>query len=89
MDAFCGTLRSASHLANPTKSVFCGEENGFWGEMITWSLSNRVGACKIGKKLNLEERGRKIKPGVAYSVLTRENSNQTLVSICLSLFMST
>ncbi|KAG6413405.1 hypothetical protein SASPL_126114 [Salvia splendens] len=78
MDAFCATLKSASHLANPTKSVFCGEENGFWGEKITWSLSNRAGACKIGKKLNLEKRGRKIKPGVAYSVLTRENSNQTL-----------
>ncbi|XP_042004535.1 glucose-1-phosphate adenylyltransferase large subunit 1-like [Salvia splendens] len=78
MDAFGATLKSASHLANPSKSVFGGEENGFWGEKITWSFSNRAGACKIGKKLNLEKRGRKIKPGVAYSVLTRENSNETL-----------
>lgn len=83
MDACCATLKSTSHLANVSRSAFCSEENGFWGEKIRGSLNNCARAYQFGKKLSLEKRGRKIKPGVAYSVLTRENSNETLVSICI------
>lgn len=78
MDACCATLKSTSHLANVSRSAFCSEENGFWGEKIRGSLNNCGRAYQFGKKLSLEKRGRKIKPGVAYSVLTRENSNETL-----------
>lgn len=86
MDACSATLKSTSHLANVSKSAFCSEKNGFWGERIRGSLNNCARAHQFGKRLSLEKRGRKIKPGVAYSVLTRENCNETLVSICISHF---
>nr|AAF66436.1 ADP-glucose pyrophosphorylase large subunit [Perilla frutescens] len=79
MDACCATLKSTSHLSNVSKSAFCGEKNGFWGEKIKGSLNNCARAYQFGKKLNLEKRGRKIKPGVAYSVLTKKNINETLM----------
>lgn len=84
MDACCATLKSTSHLGNVGKSVFCSKDNGFWGEKIGGSRDNFVRAYQCRKKLNLERRGRKIKPGVAYSVLTRDNINQTVVSISSS-----
>ncbi|KAK6136576.1 hypothetical protein DH2020_029690 [Rehmannia glutinosa] len=67
MDACCATLKPKTHLSK-------NWENGFWGEKIK---NNCVWANKLGKKLSLEKNGKKIKHGVAYSVLTRESSKET------------
>ncbi|KAL7156623.1 hypothetical protein ABFS83_02G021600 [Erythranthe nasuta] len=75
MDAYCATLKPTAHLANSRKGVFCNEESsGFWGDKIRGSLNNYI---QFGKKLNLENNGRKIKPGFASSVLIRETDNET------------
>lgn len=74
MDSCCAILNPTTHLPNLGKTGSCNEENGL-------SFLNNCGwANKLGKKLSLEKKGRKIKTGVAYSVLTRENDNETVVS---------
>ncbi|KAG8368219.1 hypothetical protein BUALT_Bualt15G0022400 [Buddleja alternifolia] len=78
MDACCATLKSTSHLPNLSKSVFSNGENAFWGEKIRGGLNNCSWPNNLGKSLNFEKNGRKIKPGIAYSILTRENHNETL-----------
>lgn len=72
MDACCATLKSTTHLPKT------GSGNGFWGEKIRGSLNECGWASQLGKSLSLEKMGRKIKPGMAYSILTRENSQKTL-----------
>lgn len=85
MDACCATMKSTTYLANVSRGGFCNGENGFWGEKIRGSLNNCALANQFGKSLSLEKRGRKIKPGIAYSVLIRENNKETLVSISIQL----
>ncbi|KAL3614055.1 Glucose-1-phosphate adenylyltransferase large subunit 1 [Castilleja foliolosa] len=69
MDACCATLKPGTHLA----TGFCDGENGFLGEKIRGSLNNCCwGYNQLGKSSSLEKNWKKIKPGIAYSVLTRE-----------------
>ncbi|XP_073286994.1 glucose-1-phosphate adenylyltransferase large subunit 1-like [Primulina huaijiensis] len=70
MDACC-------HFGTLSRGGFVNGGNGFWGEKIRGSLSN-CWMNQWGNGLNLEKKERKIKPGVAYSVLTRENIQETL-----------
>nr|GMD05047.1 glucose-1-phosphate adenylyltransferase large subunit 1-like [Ipomoea batatas] len=66
MDAYCATLKSTTHLPR---------ESELWGKRM---LKNSVLVKQFGKSLKLERNGRKIKPGVAFSVLTRETGKETL-----------
>ncbi|GFP85891.1 glucose-1-phosphate adenylyltransferase large subunit 1 [Phtheirospermum japonicum] len=78
MDACCATLKPRTHLATANKIGFCNGENGFLGEKIRGSLNNCGWANnQLGKNLSLENNVKKIKPGFAYSVLTRESNNET------------
>ncbi|KAL6494816.1 Glucose-1-phosphate adenylyltransferase large subunit 1 [Orobanche gracilis] len=67
MDACCAILKvkPTTPLTNVSRNGFCNGEIGFLGEKIRW------------KSLNLEGKGRKIKPGITCSVLTRESDNET------------
>lgn len=69
MDACC-------HFGTLSIGGFVNGDNGFWGEKIRGSLSN--GWMNQWGKSSILEKERKIKPGVAYSVLTRENIQETL-----------
>ncbi|KAL3647204.1 hypothetical protein CASFOL_008172 [Castilleja foliolosa] len=77
MDACCATLKPRTHLA----TGFCNGENGFLGEKIRGFPNNcDWGYNRLGKSLSLEKNVKKIKPGIAYSVLTGESNNGTRVS---------
>ncbi|KAL0334714.1 UNVERIFIED_CONTAM: Glucose-1-phosphate adenylyltransferase large subunit [Sesamum radiatum] len=78
MDSCCATLKPTAHLGNLSKGGFGNGEKGIWGEKIRGSLSSCGWANQLGRSLSLENKGRKIKPGVAYSVLTRENNKETV-----------
>ncbi|GER50352.1 glucose-1-phosphate adenylyltransferase [Striga asiatica] len=72
MDACCARLKPIS------KNGFCNVESGFLGEKVRGSLSNcSWGNYQLGKNLSFEKMERKIKPGFAKSVLTRETNKET------------
>ncbi|KZV53371.1 ADP-glucose pyrophosphorylase large subunit family protein [Dorcoceras hygrometricum] len=77
MDTCSATFTVKSHLATGCRSGICGGENGFWGEKTKGSIDNCIWVNKFGKSSSLWRNGRKFKHGVAYSVLTRENSQET------------
>ncbi|XP_075501699.1 glucose-1-phosphate adenylyltransferase large subunit 1-like [Primulina tabacum] len=77
MDTCSATSTLKAHLATVCRSGICNGEDGFWGEKIKGSLKNCIWANKFRKSSSLGRDGRKCKPGVAYSVLTRENSQET------------
>lgn len=74
MDAYCASLKSTTRLPR---------ENEFWGRKIRERLNSNVLVNQSAKSLKLERNGRKIKPGVAFSVLTRETGKETLVSLII------
>lgn len=79
MYSSCATLKPLTHLGK-------GNKDGFWGEENRGSLNNPVWTKQMGKSLISGKRGRKIKPGVAYSVLTRENK-EALVNTIHSIYL--
>ncbi|KAA8536089.1 hypothetical protein F0562_028567 [Nyssa sinensis] len=70
MDSCCAILKSSTHLSNG--------DNGFWGESIRGSLENNVLVNQLGKSLSVEKRMRKIKTGVAFSIMTTSNGKETV-----------
>ncbi|CAI9765505.1 unnamed protein product [Fraxinus pennsylvanica] len=78
METCCATLKSTAHLTTGRKTGSGYGETGFWGDKIRGSLNNPSWVNNIGKILNLEKKVKKIKSGVAFSVLTRENDKETL-----------
>lgn len=68
---FCATLKSTANLPR---------ESEFFGGRIRGSLNNNVLVSQSRKSLKLEGKKKKIKAGVAFSVLTTENGRETLVS---------
>lgn len=76
MDSYCATLRANTHVTRPGKR---GGESGFWGEKIRGNLNNNVLANHLPKSFNTDQRARKIKTGVAFSVLTSNNATETLI----------
>ncbi|XP_059647660.1 glucose-1-phosphate adenylyltransferase large subunit 1-like isoform X2 [Cornus florida] len=78
MDSFCATLKSTTHLRKVPKGDLSNGDSGFFGERITVSQKTSVGVNQFGKSLRTEKRVRKIKPGVAFSVLTTNTDKETL-----------
>lgn len=76
MDSCCMALKVNAHLAQASKGGLKNEDQGFWGERLRGSLNNNVLVNQIPKRLSSGKNGRKVKPGVAFSVLT---SNDTAV----------
>ena len=64
-------------------NVSKGRSNGgsvFWGESIRGDLKSKDVGAQLWKSLRAENVVKKAKPGVAYSVLTPDIDNETLVS---------
>lgn len=74
-------MKSTAHLGGVTTGGFNNGEKEFFGEKIRGSLKNNFRINQLSKSLKLEKKENKIKPGVAYSVITTENDRETLVII--------
>lgn len=82
MDTCFVALKSTAHLGRVSKGGFENGEKEFLGEQIRGSLNNNnLRVNNLSKSLKLEKKESKIKPGVAFSVITTENGKETLVKI--------
>ncbi|KAK9270397.1 hypothetical protein L1049_025976 [Liquidambar formosana] len=77
MDSCFGTLKGNAHLMQVNKAGVSAGDNGFWGQRIRGSLKRRD-LSQLWKSLRTEERIRKVKPGVAFSVFTSDIDKETL-----------
>ncbi|XP_002283855.1 glucose-1-phosphate adenylyltransferase large subunit 1 [Vitis vinifera] len=78
MDSCCVTFKAKAHLAKASRGGLSNGDNEFWGERIRGSLNNSGWVSQLAKGLKTEKRPRKIKPGVACSVITSNNGKETV-----------
>ncbi|KAG5624969.1 hypothetical protein H5410_010187 [Solanum commersonii] len=78
MDTCCVPMKSTVHLGRVITGGFNNGEKEFFGEKIRGSLNSNLRINQLSKSLKLEKKENKIKPGVAYSVITTENDTQTV-----------
>lgn len=71
MDYCCATIKA--------KSVLIKGDNCFYGEKVRGSLNNRGFGIRFRKNL-CGNGSRNVKPGVAFSVLTRDINKELAVS---------
>ena len=76
----CRAMMNARVSPVQVSKGFSYEDNVFCGEKIRGSLKNRAFGTKLWGNLTSENRDRKVKPGVAFSVLTRDINEELLVS---------
>lgn len=87
MDSYCATFGTSTHMS---RNGLQEKESGFLGDRIRGGLKSNVLFNKLPKSLKNDQRCRKIKSGVAVSVLTSNNSTETLVSLfTLAMFLFT
>lgn len=68
-----------AHIMQVGNGALGARENGFWGERIRGSLKRRdFGTTQLWRNLKAEERVRKVKPGVAFSVLKSDIDKEFL-----------
>ncbi|KAG6653304.1 glucose-1-phosphate adenylyltransferase large subunit 1-like [Carya illinoinensis] len=77
MDSCCLTVKPNTYLAKASKGRLSHGNNGLWGERITGSLSNNVWANQMAKSLT-NEKVTKLKPGVAFAVITSNNAQEAV-----------
>lgn len=80
MDSCCLTLKPNTYMAKAIKGSLSHGNNGLLGERITGSLSNNVWANQMAKSLRNEKKVTKLKPGVAFAVITSNNAQEAVVS---------
>ena len=80
MDSCCVAVKTKAPLAKASRGGLSDGDNDFWGERIRGSLNNSGWVSQLAKGLKAEKRPRKIKAGVAFSVITTNNGTETLVS---------
>lgn len=79
MESCCATFGANTHLGRAGRSGFRDGESGFWGERnIRGGLNNNSLVTQLPKSFKIDHGTRKIKPGVAYSVLTSKNATETI-----------
>lgn len=76
MDSYCATFGTSTHMS---RNGLQEKESGFLGDRIRGGLKSNVLFDKLPKSLKNDQRCRKIKSGVAVSVLTSNNSTETLI----------
>ncbi|KAM5564941.1 glucose-1-phosphate adenylyltransferase large subunit, chloroplastic/amyloplastic-like [Rosa sericea] len=83
MDSCCATLKANAFPVKVREGGLRNQGNGFWGESIRGSLKSRDLSTQLLKSLKSE---RKIKPGVAHSILTSPDISQDNVTFQAPLF---
>lgn len=78
MDSCCATLKGNTHLGKLRRGGLRNGYEGFCGEKIRWSLNDSVRVNQLTKSLRTQMKLKKIKPGVAFSVITSDNGKETL-----------
>ncbi|XP_042482672.1 glucose-1-phosphate adenylyltransferase large subunit, chloroplastic/amyloplastic-like [Macadamia integrifolia] len=78
MDPCSATLKTNAPVVRAGKGGFDDGRHGFWGERIRGSLKNGFCDIKLTKSLMTENESKKIKAGVAYSVLTADVNKEAL-----------
>ncbi|XP_041012800.1 glucose-1-phosphate adenylyltransferase large subunit 1-like [Juglans microcarpa x Juglans regia] len=78
MDSCCLTLKPNTYMAKAIKGSLSHGNNGLLGERITGSLSNNVWANQMAKSLRNEKKVTKLKPGVAFAVITSNNAQEAV-----------
>ncbi|KAF5443939.1 hypothetical protein F2P56_036453 [Juglans regia] len=81
MDSFGLTLKPNTHLAKASKGGLSRGNNGFFGERITRSLSNNLLVNQLAKSLGTEKKVTKLKPGVAFAILTSNDHPKEAVTL--------
>ncbi|CAK7346339.1 unnamed protein product [Dovyalis caffra] len=78
MDSFCGALKASASAngVNVNKGGIRNKGTLFWGESLKKNLKSRDLSAELWK--NLRSGAKKVKPGVAYSVLTSDVNKETL-----------
>ncbi|KAJ8450915.1 hypothetical protein Cgig2_032540 [Carnegiea gigantea] len=77
MESCCATFGANTHLGRAGKSGLTDVENGFGRERIRGGFNSNFLVTQLPKNLTVGLGVRKIKPGVAYSVLTSKNAAET------------
>lgn len=79
MDSFCGALMASAgaNAVNFNKGGIGNDGTIFWGENLKKNLKSWDSRAQLRK--NLRSRVKKIKPGVAYSLLTSDVNEETVV----------
>lgn len=80
MDSCRVALRANTHVAKATNQGFKNGDNAFWGERIRGSLNNCGEFNRLAKGLKAKKRDKKVKPGVAFAVITSNNPKEVMVS---------
>ncbi|PON79487.1 Glucose-1-phosphate adenylyltransferase [Parasponia andersonii] len=76
---FCNaTSKPETHLGKTSRSGLRYGDNGILGERIRGSLKNSVWVKQVASSLGTKKRVSKAKPGVAFSVLTSNNTKEAL-----------
>ena len=75
MDSACAILNANSFLVKARMGVGRNKATAFWGESTRGSLNNRFVSVQSWKRDD-----RKLKSGVAYSILTPDLDRESLVS---------
>lgn len=74
-------LRANTHVVKASKYGSKIGDNALWGERIRGSVSNDGCTKQLKKSLKAEKRDEKVKPGVAYAVMTSKRPNEVMVSM--------
>lgn len=79
---FCNvTSKPKTHLAKASQRSLRYGENEILGERIKGSLKNSLWVKQVATSLGTERRVSKAKPGVAFAVLTPNNTKEALVCV--------
>ncbi|KAL2242003.1 glucose-1-phosphate adenylyltransferase large subunit 2, chloroplastic/amyloplastic-like [Sesamum indicum] len=82
----CSPTMKPKVLSIQSNGGLSERDNGFWGDSVKRRSKNNLLGAQIWKKSLSEKRVRKFKPGVAFSVLTRD-INKELAALESSLFL--
>lgn len=76
----CSPTMKPKVLSIQSNGGLSERDNGFWGDSVKRRSKNNLLGAQIWKKSLSEKRVRKFKPGVAFSVLTRDINKELAVS---------
>lgn len=75
MDSCCATMRANAQPLKVGKGGLRNQGSGFWGESVRVGLKSRDLSAQLLKSSKFESGARKLKPGVAHSILTDINQD--------------
>ncbi|KAF5745726.1 glucose-1-phosphate adenylyltransferase large subunit 1 [Tripterygium wilfordii] len=78
MGSCCLGLKANTHLANPKLGCLKNADDGFFGERVVGSLNNGAWVNQLTNSLKAEKRVKKVKPGVAFAVITSNNAKEVV-----------